>query len=124
MAFGVVGALVDRARWRRWLRCSGAVALTYAVNQAIKIAVRRPRPDLPGAGQLSQVETQLSFPSAHAATSLCGARVLRDTGAPGAPLYGLAGALALSRLYLGVHYPSDVVGGAVLGDVIGRWFTR
>jgi decaprenylphosphoryl-5-phosphoribose phosphatase len=124
MALGIVGALVDGARRRRWLRASGVVAVAYAVNQAIKIAVRRQRPDLPGAGQLSKVQTQLSFPSAHAATSLCGARMLRDAGAPGAPLYALAGALSLSRLYLGVHYPSDVVAGALLGDVIGRWASR
>ena len=95
-----------------------------SMGRPIKIAVRRPRPDLPGAGQLSKVQTQLSFPSAHAATSLCGARMLRDAGAPGAPLYALAGALSLSRLYLGVHYPSDEVAGALLGDEIGRGASR
>ena len=63
MAFAVVGGLVDGARRRRWLRAGGVVAVAYAVNQAIKIVVRRPRPDLPGAGQLAKVPTQLSFPS-------------------------------------------------------------
>jgi len=39
---------------------------------------------------------------------------------PAPPLYVLAGAMALSRPYLGVHYPSDVVAGAALGDAVGR----
>ncbi len=42
--------------------------------------------------------------------------------APGSrlPLYGLAGAICLTRPYLGMHYPSDVLGGAALGLAIGR----
>ena len=39
---------------------------------------------------------------------------------PPAPLYALAGAMALSRPYLGVHYPSDIVAGALLGDAVAR----
>jgi membrane-associated phospholipid phosphatase len=124
IGFGVLGGVVDGGRRGRWLRCSAVVAGAYALNQALKIAVRRPRPNLPGAGQLARMETQLSFPSAHATTSLCGARVLSAAGAPAAPLYGLAAALCLSRLYLGVHYPSDVVGGALLGDALGRVASR
>ena len=60
-----------------------------------------------------------SYPSAHATTSAAAAvglgRVL-----PRTPLYATASALALSRLYLGVHYPSDVVAGAALGSAIAE----
>ena len=38
---------------------------------------------------------------------------------PAGPLYAAAGAMALSRVYLGVHYPSDVAVGAAIGMVIG-----
>ena len=90
----------------------------YAVNTAIKFAVRRPRPQIPGLPPLQGTTTGLSFPSAHAATSFAGALVYRRRGLPAAPLYGLAGGMALSRVYLGVHYPSDVVAGAVLGTAL------
>jgi undecaprenyl-diphosphatase len=39
---------------------------------------------------------------------------------PTAPVYALAAAMALSRPYLGVHYPSDVLAGAILGDAIAE----
>jgi membrane-associated phospholipid phosphatase len=68
--------------------------------------------------------TQLSFPSAHAATSFAGARAFSRAGAPAAPLYALAGALALSRLYLGMHHPSDVLAGALLGTAVGALSAR
>lgn len=124
LALGLGTAALDARRRRGWLRATRVIAGSYAVNQTIKLVVRRRRPNLPGAGQLSHMHTQLSFPSAHATTSLCGARVLHDAGAPAPPLYALAAALACSRVYLGVHYPSDVLGGAILGDVIGRVATR
>ena len=38
---------------------------------------------------------------------------------PGPPLYAAAAAMALSRPYLGVHYPSDIAAGALLGDALG-----
>jgi membrane-associated phospholipid phosphatase len=58
-----------------------------------------------------------AYPSSHAATSFAAARVLRDA-LPAVPLYALAGAMALSRSYIGVHYPSDVLAGAALGDAV------
>lgn len=91
------------------------VAGTFALNTAIKLLVRRPRPELPGLPPLTGTPTQLSFPSAHASTSFAGARSYTRLGLPAVPLYALAVGLACSRLYLGVHHPSDIVAGAMLG---------
>lgn len=116
LALGAGGWLLDRpARRGGWSRALGAVVATYLANTVLKALVRRRRPALPGLPPLTSTPTRLSFPSAHASTSFAAARLYAGLGVPAAPLYGLAGALALSRLYLGVHYPSDVLAGALLG---------
>jgi membrane-associated phospholipid phosphatase len=118
IAVGAAGAVLDRSRRRSWQRGAAVVAGSYLLNTAIKLVARRRRPELPGLPPLVATPTRLTFPSAHATTSFAGA------GAYGAliprpPLYALATALALSRPYLGVHYPSDTLAGALLGMLAG-----
>jgi undecaprenyl-diphosphatase len=95
------------------------VAGAYALNYAVKITVRRRRPELPGLEPLTPTVSRLSFPSAHATTSFAAARAYSRV-APAAPLYAAAIAFALTRPYLGVHYPSDVAAGAALGTVVDK----
>jgi membrane-associated phospholipid phosphatase len=118
LAIGVAGATLDGPRRRAWMRAAATVSGAYLVNTAIKLAVRRRRPALAGLPPLAGAPTQLSFPSAHAASSFAGALAYAHVGAPGAPLYALAAALAASRVYLGLHYPSDVIAGAGLGTAV------
>jgi PAP2 superfamily len=118
LALGVAGQALDRTQRDRWRRMTRTIALTYGLNTAVKLTVRRRRPELEGLPPLTSTPSQLSFPSAHASTSFVAARLFRRLGLPVLPLYGLASALSLSRLYLGVHYPSDVLAGALLGSAV------
>jgi membrane-associated phospholipid phosphatase len=119
LAIGAAGAALDSRRRRQWRRAMVTVAGVNALNSAIKPIVGRRRPQLPGLPALTGTPTALSFPSAHASTSFAGALVYSRLGLPALPLYALATGLALSRLYLGVHYPSDVLAGAALGAAVG-----
>ena len=88
------------------------VLIAFVANTAIKQVVRRSRPDLgPDLPPLVSTISGRSYPSAHATTSFAAAGALSRV-LPAPPLYAAAGAMALTRPYLGVHYPSDVVAGA------------
>ena len=115
---GGAAALVDRPRRRRWLRATAAVGVAYATSTSIKLAVGRKRPAIEDLPHLMATPTGLSFPSTHTASSFAAARAFGAL-VPGPPLQVAAAAMALSRLYLGVHYPSDVAAGAALGALIG-----
>jgi membrane-associated phospholipid phosphatase len=120
----LVGAALDRRRRPLLLRAMGTVFLAYLLNIALKYVVRRRRPAIPGLPPLSSTVTSLSFPSAHSTTSFAAARLLIRAGLPASPIYALATTMALSRLYVGVHYPTDVLAGAVLGTAVAGALDR
>jgi undecaprenyl-diphosphatase len=91
------------------------------VALGIKAATARPRPfeTIPQADPLIGATVGQSLPSGHAATSFAGAVVLTYTLRRSAPfVFLLATAIAFSRVYVGVHYLSDVVAGAALGAAL------
>jgi membrane-associated phospholipid phosphatase len=119
IALGAGSSLLEEGEGRACRRrATGLVMATYALNTALKLVVRRRRPQLDGLPPLAKTPTRYSFPSAHASTSFAAALAYSRAGLPAAPLYLLAKAMALSRLYLGVHYPSDVAAGVLMGTAI------
>jgi len=100
---------------------AGSVWTADLLVLAVKAGVERPRPSatVPQADPLMGANGW-SFPSGHAATAFAGAVALTYVWRRGAPLFFLlAAAIAFSRVYVGVHYPGDVLGGAVLGTAVG-----
>ena len=119
VGISAAGAALDRERRGEFLEAGRTVAVSFVANQAVKLLVRRRRPDLHGLPPVVHTLSNRTYPSAHATTSAAGARALSPL-LPPRPLYALAVALALSRPYLGVHYPSDTLAGAALGAAVAE----
>jgi undecaprenyl-diphosphatase len=86
------------------------------ISSLLKDAVDRPRPHF---HPLIAVPSSPAFPSGHTTTSFAGAAMLTwffPRWWPG--FYALAAAVGYSRLYNGVHWPYDVLGGALLGTAV------
>jgi membrane-associated phospholipid phosphatase len=123
LALGALGAVVNPSRRREWLTAAAGVALAHGASIGVKRVVRRTRPDHPSVEVRVGTPSRLSFPSAHA-TSTTAAAVLYGSllRRPLVPV--LVPPMALSRLVLGVHYPSDVVAGSALGALVGLAVSR
>jgi membrane-associated phospholipid phosphatase len=115
----VVLALIDWSRHESWLICAALGPLCIGFNYLIKLAVRRPRPVLEGLPPLGGAPSSLSFPSAHAFSSFAVATAMFRVDPATAGAFVVAAAISLGRPYLGMHYPSDVLVGALLGVVAG-----
>jgi undecaprenyl-diphosphatase len=107
---------------RTTLLVAGTVWLTDLITLVVKLSVGRPRPFevLPEADPLIVASVGPSFPSGHASMSAAGAIVLSSLAPRLAPLLALlAVVVTVSRVYVGVHFPLDVLAGAALGTVVG-----
>ena len=123
LAVSALGAMLQPARRRSWLVAGAGAFCAHATAVLIKRVVRRPRPRHPAVAVNVGTPSSLSFPSAHA-TSTTAASILlaRATGLP-LPVM-LVPPMALSRVLLGVHYPSDVATGVAVGAIVAAAVER
>ncbi len=124
--YGLVWVLLAglKARRRGPDRRRAVVALGTAglsslvVSRMVKAAVERQRPD-EHLDAAVRTPTSSSFPSGHTLAAFCTAFILGDSDAETAAHVGFAAAVAASRVHLRAHHPTDVIGGAVIGSVLG-----
>jgi len=121
---------IARRQWRMFALVLAAVLIASAVsNEIIKPLVGRRRPfEILSGAVIGGRPDDASFPSGHSANAFAGATTLSWVAPQVSWLWWtLAVAIAFSRVYLGVHFPLDVVGGALVGVAsawLARWLTR
>jgi len=116
VAVGGLGYATGRRRQDWGVGVAGTLA-AHAAAVVVKRLVRRPRPVFTDVPALVRTPSQLSFPSAHSCSTAAAA--IGFAPMLGGPVVlGVTGLMLLSRVLLGVHYPSDVVAGAALGATV------
>ena len=107
---------------------AGSLILTAAVTEGLKVAINRQRPYVtyPNLIHPDTYETDGSFPSAHTSLAFATAtNLLLETKKwyIALPAYGWALSVGYSRMYLGQHYPTDILAGAITGTA-SAWLTH
>ncbi len=124
--YGLVWVIVAlwKCRRRGPTRRRAVMALGVAgfsslgISRVIKSTVDRQRPE-EHLDATVRTPTSSSFPSGHTLAAFCTAMVLSESEVETAAFVGFASAVAVSRVHLRAHHPSDVVGGAAIGSLLG-----
>ena len=122
--FALIG--LTRARWRAaaWRTLLTVWVALAVVDGVAKPLLNRTRPSAASAPTrtLARVASTASFPSGHATSAIAGALAVSRMWPAGRVVWWtLAVLIAYSRVYIGAHYVSDVIGGAILGALIAMW---
>jgi membrane-associated phospholipid phosphatase len=128
LLFLLLATLVNPRRgWKATRAVAPALWLaTATVEHPIKKWFRRRRPfiSLIEAIIVGRKPGSYSFPSGHSAAAFAGALLLaREYPASARGFFGLASVVAFSRIYLGVHYPGDVLSGSLLGMILAKIYS-
>jgi membrane-associated phospholipid phosphatase len=123
IALGLVGAARDRPQRGPWLRATATVVGAHGLSIVIKRVARRRRPGDPRIKVHVGTPSDWSFPSSHAASTTAAAVAYSRLLGRRYPLISIP-VMMTSRVVLGVHYPSDVLAGSLLGAVMGHRVAR
>jgi undecaprenyl-diphosphatase len=126
-AGGAAAALCLGGKRRLAADVIGATALAWGIAQAAKKVFDRPRPYVAGDVELLVREPAgTSYPSGHPAVAAAFVEVVSPGVRPilRAPLARLPRFVGFSRVYVGAHYPSDVIGGVLVGRAVGELWRR
>lgn len=117
----LIGGIIsnDKQMRQNSLYVASSTALSYGVTELIKVLVKRKRPFIQNIKIVPVYRAQsYSFPSGHTSSTIATATALAIAYPKWyviAPAFLWAGSVSYSRMYLGVHYPTDVAAGALLG---------
>lgn len=119
LAVAGVGAGVDKRRRRQWLAMGAGTFVAHAASVVLKRIVRRRRPTDPRITVGVSTPSSLSFPSSHSTSTAAAMVHLADISGSKLPYVGIP-VMMLSRMVLGVHYPTDTLIGSLIGAGVAK----
>jgi hypothetical protein len=123
LSIGALGFIIDKHNRKRWLKLFAAAFISHALSVIIKRVIRRKRPSDERIIVGVSTPSRLSFPSSHATSTTAALVSLAKITKNPLPLIGVP-VMMLSRMVLGVHYPTDVLAGALVGAVTAEAVDR